>query len=280
MSQRFGAYELVRTLGRGTSATVIEATRDGERFALKVPHPHLQDRELEARLLRQVEISSSIASPFVTQSLAIAREGFQLALVLSLTDGANLRERVEGPLTDREAWFEVLACDLSRALVDVHEAKTASGAVFGLVHGDVSPANVLVGRDGFVRLTDLGEAKRHAISAVTGSAAFRGTPGYMAPEVVRGLPPSAASDVFSLGATLLEVLLGAPVFGGRDAMERARATVEQRPAIPLHPQRVALEGMLAKRPERRPSAATLQTIFAGSAVRSLEGSRLTVAGSL
>lgn len=255
---RFDRYALVRTIGRGASSTVVEAVDEetGARVALKVPHAGPMASDVEAEMGRQVEISRAIASPHVVAITGVAREGYQRALVLERVDGVSLDRLLEG---GGLPWEEVhaIALDAARGLSAIHGAAGASGGLLGLVHGDVSPSNVLIDVAGRAKLTDLGLATRRAVSVFTQSGAVEGTAGYIAPEVVRGLPPGSPADVFALGAVLFEALSGGPAFEGTDGHARLLAAVERSPEVPASPLTPSIEACLRKRAEARPEVPEL-----------------------
>jgi len=236
MSHRVGPFKLIRKIGSGTSANVVEAVdeRSGARVALKVPYP---DRQATERHRLQIEAEAArgrgVAHPNVVRLLEVAREPEVVALVLELVDGIELASMLQagGPLPSSLA--SLIGLDIALGLDAIHSAVDAEGGPLGLVHGDVGPRNVLVGTDGMVRITDFGMARRRAVSVVSVSGLIRGTPGYIAPEVVRGQPPSSASDLFAVGMVLHEAVSGAPVFGSLRPVDALRATVEQRiPEVP------------------------------------------------
>jgi len=246
MTERtFAGYRLREILGRGASATVVEAEApDGGAVALKIPHPHAQGPHLE----REAARAMAVRSPRVVRVDGVVRQGPDRALVLELVRGRSLADVAREGVED----VARVAADLAEGLAAIHDA-TEDGLHLGLVHGDVSPGNVLIDAHGRAKLTDLGLSRRRALSALSQSGAIQGTLGYVAPEVIRGQAPSPRSDVFALGVVIYERVCGGPAFEGRTDLDRLRATVEQ----PLAPAPGPLGGWLsactAKRPERRPS---------------------------
>ncbi|MCA9610723.1 MAG: serine/threonine protein kinase [Myxococcales bacterium] len=246
--RRFGGYALRRLLGRGASASVVEATApDGRRVALKVPHPHVQDDALEREAARAMAVSS----PHVVRVEGVVREGRDRALVLELVLGETLAARLErGAFALDEA--HRLAHELSAGLAAIHGA-AADGVALGLVHGDVSPANVLLDEHGRAKLTDLGLARRRALTALSQSGGIHGSVGYVAPEVIRGRPSTPRADVFALGVVLHEAITGRRAFEGRTDLERLRATVEVTLAAIDGPLGSWIQRCTHKRPEARPT---------------------------
>jgi serine/threonine protein kinase len=111
-----------------------------------------------------------------------------------------------GPMKPAQA--ASIGAKVASALAAAHSA--------GLVHRDIKPGNVLIGHDGTVKITDFGISKASGDGTMTDTGMISGTPAYLAPEVARGEQPDAASDVFSLGATIYSAIEGESVFGPSD----------------------------------------------------------------
>ncbi len=126
-------------------------------------------------------------------------------LVLELVDGPSLAGVLDGGPLDPGATMDVVA-QVAAALAAAHAT--------GLVHRDVKPANLLVGRDGLVKITDFGIAHAAGSAPLTQAGMLVGTPAYLAPERTAGEPATAASDLYSLGIVAYECLTGAPPFRG------------------------------------------------------------------
>jgi serine/threonine-protein kinase len=154
-----------------------------------------------------------------------------------------------------------IAEELALALAAVHGLEDEAGRPLGLVHRDVTPSNVLLSRLGEVKLADFGIAKATLLKDQTRSGVRKGTYAYMSPEHVRGGAVGPASDVFSLGITLHELLTGRRPFDGESAfetMERIREAEVGALAEVDEQVRPLLRACLARRPEERPPAEELR----------------------
>lgn len=194
---RLGEYRLFERLGRGASATVFRAAREGERGeerAIKVFH---LGSDATQRLAAEVQPLLDLRHPNLVTLLDWGQaQGFAY-LVTELVPGRTLREELEhGPLS-WSAW---------RALVDDLLSGLAYAHGRGVVHGDIKPENILLPHHGKAKLVDFGLARR---TLSRGLQRFGGTPGYMAPELLDGAEITLASDLFSAGTVLYESLHGA-----------------------------------------------------------------------
>ena len=207
--ERVGPYRLVRPLGEGGMGTVWLAERTDvmtrRPVALKLPHTAWRGRALAERLAREREILATLSHPHIARLLdAGLGEDGQPYLALELVEGqpidAYVRER-RSPLGERLELF-LQVCD---AVAHAH------GRL--VVHRDLKPSNILVTADGQVRLLDFGIAKLLegpvAIETELTETAGRAlTPNYASPEQLAGEPVGVASDVYSLGIVLYQLLTG------------------------------------------------------------------------
>ncbi|MGE0788168.1 MAG: protein kinase [Sandaracinaceae bacterium] len=261
---RLGAYELLDQLGAGGMGRVFRA-RDlagGPDVAIKVLLPAwAKDAEQVARFRREARVLSQLASPYVARFVAANEDGGFHYLVMELVAAESAKDvcAARGRL-DVDTAMRVV-CDVARAVADVH--------ALGLVHRDIKPANVLVDLSSSpprVKLCDFGIARAAAGDAaqLTEQHGTIGTPSYMAPEQVEGLPVDARTDVYALGATLYCLLTGEPPFVGAGPMvmlahlsEAPVALTERDPSIPRAISDVVTR-CLAKSPaERYADAAAL-----------------------
>jgi serine/threonine-protein kinase len=218
---RVGPYQLVKAIGAGGSARVdlarIERAYGFQRHVvIKRPLEHLRgDARAGESLRREARLGGRLRHPNLVAILdAGTHDGYDY-IVLEYVHGGSLRELMqteEGPRV-RDASLEValaIVRDIARGLHEAHELRDEAGAPLGLVHRDVSPANVLIGSDGAVKLADFGIAKETRVATLSGS--MHGTVTYMAPEQCRGHAFDRRADIFSLGVILFELVTGQRLF--------------------------------------------------------------------
>jgi Protein kinase domain len=197
-------YRLLGRIGQGGQGTVYLAQPpSGQPAAVKLLRAEwTRDPVARARFAREVAAVGRVA-PFCTARILDARlDGDQPFVVSEFIDGPSLQAVVamHGPLAGSA--LDRLAVATATAMSAIHQA--------GVIHRDLKPGNVLLGPDG-VRVIDFGIA-RSADAAATLTSQLFGTPGYMAPEVVRGEPAGPAADVFAWAATITFAATGNPPF--------------------------------------------------------------------
>jgi serine/threonine-protein kinase len=211
----FDRYELIEPAGRGSSAEVWRARdrRTGETVAVKRLHPLVvADESARRRLEREFHLLHGLDEPHVARVRELRIEDREAALILDYVDGESLASRLAALNAASErmplAAGVAVVADVAAALAAAHAA--------GLVHRDVTPANILLGRDGQAYLTDFGIA--HAtgdatMTAVTATGLVLGTMRYLAPEQLRGDPATPSSDLHALAAVAYEIAAGRPAYG-------------------------------------------------------------------
>ncbi len=237
--RRFGDYELLRRLGAGGMGTVYlarlrRAAGFTKQLAVKCIHPRLAAQaRFREQFAAEARLSASLAHPHIVQVTDFGLQAGAPYLVMEYVAGLDLEqllrsaEQARQPLPADFALAVGLAC--ARALAAAHARQPA------VIHGDVCPANVLVGRGGEVKLTDFGLARLAGRSA--GPAG--GHPDSMAPEVALGRAPDAAADQFGAAAVLCRLAGGRGPYPPRDtpaaALELARRGAIELPATPQPP---------------------------------------------
>ncbi|WP_441291407.1 serine/threonine protein kinase [Sorangium sp. KYC3313] len=212
-----GKYRLIRMLGKGGM---------GEVWLAEEGPPDLRRHVALKRLVPRPGLGESARESFFAEALVIARldhpnvvrlvefgefEG-SVYLALDYIDGPALDRvlRKVGAFSPRAVAY--IGREMARALEAVHGLCEDEGQSYAVVHRDVSPSNILIGRDGRVCLTDFGVARIPGLAdEQSESSVFKGKLPYMPPEQARGEPFDGRADVFSLGITLLEALLGSRV---------------------------------------------------------------------
>jgi serine/threonine-protein kinase len=220
--QRIGRYEVVGEIASGGMATVylalLAGARGPQRFvALKVLHPHLaREPEFVAMFLDEARLASSIRDPHVVPIAEIGRTEDGFFLVMDYVEGDTLarfaaRAATRGTRLPRDVVVRVLL-DTLAGLHAAHELTDEAGRSLGLVHRDVSPQNILLGTDGFARITDFGVARAAARLSSTRNGRLKGKLAYMAPEQARSESTDRRADVFAAGILLWEMLAGRRLF--------------------------------------------------------------------
>ena len=229
--QHVGRYEVLGELASGGTGTVYLARLNGlggfERlFAIKVLHKHLSTRpEIVEMLLKEAHLAGQIHHPHVVDMVEVSvTEDGRHYLVMGYIEGASLDDLFGHPKLDairRVRLGIAILLDAMSGLDAVHRATNAStGEPLGIVHRDISPANILIGMDGIGRIADFGIASARTHSTTSEPGIVRGTPRYMPPEQATGIGPiDARSDVFGLGAVLWEVITGEPLFDSHVSVE-------------------------------------------------------------
>ncbi|MCX5075138.1 serine/threonine protein kinase [Streptomyces sp. NBC_00513] len=271
MARKIGSrYTAHQILGRGSAGTVWLGEGPEGPVAVKLLREDLaSDQELVGRFVQERSALLGLEHPHVVSVRDLVVDGNDLALVMDLVRGTDLRTRL-----DRE---RRLAPEAAVAIVaDVADALAAAHAA-GVVHRDVKPENVLLDMQGPLGpggahpalLTDFGVAKlidspRRSTGGRASAPTTRiiGTPDYLAPEIVEGLPPRAAVDIYALATVLYELLAGFTPFGGGHPgavlRRHVTETVVPLPGIPEELWQLMVQ-CLAKAPASRLRASELST---------------------
>ena len=261
-------YRIEECIGVGAMGAVWRATDEvlGRTVAVKellaVP-PSTSAPDIEQsrqRILREGRIGARLQHAHVISMFDVVIHEDRPWLVMEYLPSESLaaRLRLHGQLPPAEA------ADIGRQMAD----GLAAAHRAGVVHRDVKPGNVLVATNGLVKLTDFGVSRAVDEVQLTRTGLIAGTPAYLAPEVAQGLEPTAASDVFALGATLYAAVEGVPPFGLDDnayALLHKVATDEPEPPRQAGPLAGVLMRLLSVDPQARPSAAQARDLLAAVA---------------
>ncbi|MCK6470296.1 MAG: protein kinase [Planctomycetes bacterium] len=222
----FLAYEILEKLGEGGMGTVYKAHRraDGGTVALKVLFRRLaNDREFLERFRREGEIGRTLDHPNLVQCLEVGEDGGMHYIALEYIDGEDLGVGLQRQGNYPEAQALAIALAAARGIAYAHRR--------GLVHRDVKPANIMLTREGHVKVMDFGLARQQidAEDGLTVTGIVMGTPHYIAPEQVTSRRSvDGRSDIYSLGATIFHMLTGRPPFIGGNMYEILSSHVNDR----------------------------------------------------
>ncbi|MDP9455808.1 MAG: Stk1 family PASTA domain-containing Ser/Thr kinase [Actinomycetota bacterium] len=254
-------YALVRALGSGGMAKVYLAHDEvlGRDVALKMLRgAYAEDEEFVERFKREAQAAARLSHPNIVAVYDRGRsEDGSYYIAMEYVPGGTLKDRIvrDGALAPGVS--AGVAEQIADALSAAHEQ--------GVIHRDIKPQNALVTRSGDVKVTDFGIARAAASPSVTATSVVLGTAAYMSPEQAQGKPVGPASDLYSLGVVLYEMLTGALPFEAENPVavslkhinELAPSPREANPEVPEALDAITLR-LLAKNPEDRyPSAAAL-----------------------
>ncbi|MEU5089766.1 serine/threonine-protein kinase [Streptomyces sp. NPDC021356] len=216
MARKIGSrYTANQILGRGSAGTVWLGEGPDGPVAIKLLREDLaSDQELVGRFVQERTALLGLEHPNVVSVRDLVVDGNDLALVMDLVRGTDLRTRLERERRLSPEAAVAIVADVADGLAAAHAA--------GVVHRDVKPENVLLDMQGPLGpggshpalLTDFGVAKLIDSPKRTRATKIIGTPDYLAPEIVEGLPPRAAVDIYALATVLYELLAGFTPFGG------------------------------------------------------------------
>ncbi|QNP64815.1 serine/threonine-protein kinase [Streptomyces genisteinicus] len=247
-----GRYRLGGVLGRGGMGTVWRAVDEtlGRTVAVKeLRFPNAIDedekRRLITRTLREAKAIARIRNNSAVTVFDVVDEDDRPWIVMELVEGKSLAEvvREDGVLTPRRA------AEVGLAILDVLRSAHREG----ILHRDVKPSNVLIGKDGRVVLTDFGIAQVEGDPSITSTGMLVGAPSYISPERARGHKPGPAADLWSLGGLLYASVEGSPPYDKGSAIATLTAVMTE----PLDPPKNAgpltdvIYGLLAKDPAQR-----------------------------
>lgn len=261
-----GSFRLHRRLGAGGMGVVyLGSDKKGQRVALKVIRPDLaEDQEFRSRFAREVSAARRIRGGCTARLVAADLDADRPWFATQYVPGPSLHDKVVdgGPLGAADV--AAVGAALSEGLVAVHEA--------GVVHRDLKPSNILLSPKG-PRIIDFGIAWATGASTLTHVGTAVGSPGFLAPEQVRGAAVTPATDVFSLGATLAYASMGDSPFGHGSSEVMLYRVVHEEAQLHGVPDALAplVRACLAKAPEERPSTLQLSLRLKEIAAREAQG---------
>jgi len=206
--QRVGDYEIVEVLGAGGMGEVYKVRNviSDRLEAMKILLPDLAtQQELAGRFLREIKVLAGLEHPNIAALRTASQVGNQLIMIMELVEGTTLAHRLRaGAFPEREA---VEFVDQVLAALSYAHAR-------GIVHRDIKPANMMLTRTGIVKLMDFGIARAAGENKLTQTGSTLGSIYYMSPEQVQGQNIDARSDLYSLGASLYEMVTAQHPFEG------------------------------------------------------------------
>ena len=257
--EKFGRYQVLKELGRGAMGIVYlaEDTELARKVAIKMISLQGSEHERnahEARFRQEARAAGGVSHPSIITIYDVGREGDVAFIAMELVEGRELRELIAGgELTPSQA-IE-LAALIADGLAYAHER--------GVIHRDIKPGNIMVLKDGRVKVMDFGIARLQQPTVKTQTGVLLGSPQYMSPEQVAGAEVDARADIFSLGVVLYEMVTGVKPFDAVDLSQvlfwvvnmPAKPPSERRPGLPAVVDYIVARA-LKKKPAERYATAT------------------------
>ena len=228
---RFGRFRLLRRLSLGPTAEVFQAEvgRPRKTVVVKRMLPSAaEDDDALAMFVAEARLAAQLRHPRICRLEEWGRIRNSPYISMEYVDGLDLRrlKRARGPM--EPLVVATIGLQIAQGLHYAHGFVDAAGRRLKVIHRDISPQNVMVGRDGRVRLIDFGIAKYEGREGQTAAGVLKGKHGYMSPEQVRGESLDGRTDLFSLAILLYEMITGEPLFKGDcllETLERVEAAV-------------------------------------------------------
>ena len=247
-----GRYRLSAVIGRGGMGVVWRAHDELLKRDVAVKEivwpPHFSEQEQQTacrRAIREAQVAARLNHLNVVRIYDIVEEDGHPWIIMELLPYRSLRDivREDGPLAPVQA---------ARVGLGILAALRAAHGE-GVLHRDVKPANILIGTDGRVVLTDFGIARATDSPTLTTAGVLVGSPSYIAPERARGGPSGTPADLWGLGASLYAAVEGRPPFERDNPLATLTAVVADEPEPPAHagPLGPVISGLLRKNPDER-----------------------------
>ncbi len=254
-------YRIRERIGGGGMALVYRAEdlQLGRDVAIKVLRGQFgSDEEFVRRFRREAQSAASLSHPNVVQIYDVGKEEDRYFIVMELVEGKTLKEVIQeqGPLPVAEA--ARIAAEILSALSHAHWHK--------IVHRDIKPHNILIAKDGRVKVTDFGIARATTTDTVTHTTGIMGSAHYFSPEQANGGATGEKSDIYSVGVVLYEMVTGVVPFQGDSPITVALKHIREEPAppsqlnpeVPVELERIILRALRKEPEERYPSAEAMR----------------------
>ena len=246
-------YELVEFVGKGGMALVYRAIdrRTGHSVAVKILRPEYnQDAEFSSRFEREAIAASKMSHHNIVNLLDVGQDGDMRYLVMEYVKGRTLKDVIKQKGSLPPTVAAQIGIRILSALQHAHKN--------GIIHRDIKPQNILVNSDGLIKVADFGIARVAGSNTLSTSDLVMGSVHYFSPEQAKGESVTEASDLYSVGVVMYEMLTGRPPFDGETPVAIAMQHIgskpvpisELNPTVPPAMERV-VEKAMDKRPERR-----------------------------
>lgn len=245
-----GRYEIIARIGGGGMALVYKAHDIllNRNVAIKVlRQQYVHDEDFIRRFRREAQSAASLSHPNVVSIYDVGQQGEIHYIVMEYVEGINLNEKIaeKAPLQVEDAVH--IASQICDALEHAHHN--------GIIHRDIKPHNILIGKNGRVKVTDFGIARAATASDITQTGSVIGSVHYFSPEHAKGVSQGEKSDLYSLGIVLYQMLTGRLPFLGESpisvALKHLQEEMEEpRKVNPLIPQ--SMENVILKAVRKRP----------------------------
>lgn len=253
-------YRIGERIGGGGMALVYRAEdmQLGREVAVKVLRSQFgSDEDFVRRFRREAQNAASLSHPNVVQIYDVGREDDQHYIVMELVEGKTLKALIQeqGPLPVAQA--ARIAGEILRALDHAHAQR--------IVHRDIKPHNILISKDGRVKVTDFGIARATTTDTVTHTGSIMGSAHYFSPEQANGQVTGDRSDIYSVGIVLYEMVTGTVPFQGESPITVALKHIRERPVspaqlnpeVPVELEQIILRALEKEPDDRYPSAAAM-----------------------
>ncbi len=200
-----GNYKILKSIGKGGMAHIYTAVQGSlDRIVVIKQLMKNLDGEAQARFKREARVCANLNHRNIVEIYDYFREGGEQYLVMEYIEGMSLADIIEKQAPLDPVHAAGIAREVCQALVCAHKN--------GIIHRDIKPKNILISKDGVVKLTDFGVARDIEAPDLTTTGAIIGTPFYMSPEQAGGGRAGFQSDIFSLGVVLYEMVTGKKPF--------------------------------------------------------------------